>query len=215
MERFQEEILEAIWSAAEDKKNALDDIKNACADRKVAREQFKALEDMKLIRLDDKKIMFTSRGSEMARQIIRRHRLAECLMGYVLKLNPETMERIACETEHTLLPEVEESICTLLGHPDTAPDARPIPPGKCCSRRSRKVPKTMVSIAELEPGENGRIAYIRPKSHERLHRLTSFGLVPGLYVKLHQKTPAFCIHYESTDLAIDRDIAEDIFVWKS
>ena len=46
----------------------------------------------------------------------------------------------------------------------------------------------------------------------RLHRLTGFGIVPGVTVKLHQTYPAFCIKFEETELAIERDVAEDIFV---
>jgi hypothetical protein len=33
-------------------------------------------------------------------------------------------------------------------------------------------------------------------------------------VKLHQTYPAFCIKFEETELAIDPDVAEDIFVSK-
>jgi len=32
------------------------------------------------------------------------------------------MEKVACKGEHRLEPEVEESICTLLGHPGVCPD---------------------------------------------------------------------------------------------
>ncbi len=69
-----------------------------------------------------------------------------------------------------------------------------------------------MNLCELSPGEEGRIAYIRPKNHARLHRLTGFGIVPGVTVKLHQTYPAFCLKFEETELAIDPDVAEDIFV---
>ena len=39
-----------------------------------------------------------------------------------------------------------------------------------------------------------------------------FGLTPGTVVQLHQRSPAFCIRYEGTELALDREVAEDIFV---
>ena len=34
----------------------------------------------------------------------------------------------------------------------------------------------------------------------------------GTVVEVHQTSPAFCLRYEGTELAIDRDVAEDIFV---
>jgi DtxR family Mn-dependent transcriptional regulator len=70
----------------------------------------------------------------------------------------------------------------------------------------------IVNLTALQPGERGRITYITPKHHDRLHRLTSFGLIPGTVIELHQKRPAYCIRYEGTEIAINADIAEDIFV---
>jgi DtxR family Mn-dependent transcriptional regulator len=40
----------------------------------------------------------------------------------------------------------------------------------------------------------------------------SFGLNPGTVVRLHQASPAFCITFEGTELAIDPDVAADVFV---
>jgi DtxR family Mn-dependent transcriptional regulator len=74
------------------------------------------------------------------------------------------------------------------------------------------VDAAIVNLCELSPGEEGRIAYIRPKNHARLHRLTGFGIVPGVTIRLHQTYPAICLKFEETELAIDPDVAEDIFV---
>jgi DtxR family Mn-dependent transcriptional regulator len=215
MEIIKEEILEAIMNAKEECKDTINSIKVGIPEEKPDMDNLKSMEEDGLIRLEGDKILLTRKGEEKGLQVIRRHRLAECLMGYVLHIPPETMEKIACEMEHTLLPEVEESICTLLGHPDTAPDGKWIPPGKCCLQKSRKIQKTLVSVAELEAGDKGKIAYIRPKSHSRLQKLTSFGLIPGQSIKLIQKKPAFCVLFEQTELAIEKEIAEEIFVWKT
>jgi Fe2+ transport system protein FeoA len=37
-------------------------------------------------------------------------------------------------------------------------------------------------------------------------------VTPGVVVELHRRHPATCIHFEGTDLALDRDVAEDIHV---
>lgn len=214
MEIFKEEILEAIMDAEEYGNCSVECIRVGISKDKVKPDELEALIEDGLITVQNDKIFMTSKGREFAIQIIRRHRLAECLMGYVLHISPDAMEKVACEMEHTLLPEVEESICTLLGHPDTAPDGKPVPPGKCCIQKSRKIEKMLINIAELNPGDEGKIAYIRPKSHNRLIKLTAFGLIPGQRVKLTQKSPTFCISFEQTEIAIEKDIAEEIYVWK-
>ena len=124
------------------------------------------------------------------------------------------MEKIACQVEHCLLPEVEESICTLLGHPEICPDGKPIPKGRCCDRGLKVVNNTIVSLAELNSGEKGKITYIKPGSHSNLHQLISFGLNPGVVVTMHRKSPAFCIKFENTELAMDEEIVKNIFVWR-
>jgi Fe2+ transport system protein FeoA len=39
-----------------------------------------------------------------------------------------------------------------------------------------------------------------------------FGLTPGTMLEVHQKFAAFCVRYEGTELALNRDEVEDIFV---
>jgi DtxR family transcriptional regulator, Mn-dependent transcriptional regulator len=215
MEIFKEEILEAIMTAEEYGVCTVDCIEVGISKEKVSGEELDLLTADGLITLADGKIFLTEKGRELAIRVIRRHRLAECLMGYVLQIPAETMEKVACEMEHTLLPEVEESICTLLGHPDTAPDGKPVPPGKCCIEKSRRIEKILINVSELDIGENGKIAYIRPKSHNMLQRLSAFGLIPGQHIKLLQKIPAYCILFENTEIAVEKEIAEEIYVWKT
>ncbi len=214
MDNYKDEILEAIWAAEENKEVSIVAVQKYCGKVQLTPEYVNALKSEALIRVENDELYLTPKGRELARIITRRHRLTECLMGYVLHLDPETMERVACETEHTLMPEVEESICTLLGHPEVAPDGTVVPPGKCCSSGSRKVKKTIRSISDCRPGDEVKIAYIRSKSHNRMQQLSAFGIVPGLTIRLQQKIPAYCLLLENTEIAIDSDIAEDIFVWK-
>jgi len=124
------------------------------------------------------------------------------------------MEEVACKVEHSLAPEVEESICTLLGHPEVCPDGKQIPAGRCCKKDLKVIDNMVVSLIELKPSESGKITYIRPGSHSNLHQLISMGLQPGVAVSVHRTSPAFCIRFENTELALDEEIAKNIFVWK-
>lgn len=208
------EIMEAIWCAAEDKGYTREDIRKKCT-IEFDEADLDELARQGVITKSGDTIVFTETGTVEAKGIMRRHRLAEVLVSSVLKLKKSEMEAVACQVEHALLPEVETSICTLLGHPEVCPDGRPIPRGACCRKLQKTVSTTVVSLAELCPGESGRITYIKPENHANLHQLLSFGLQPGVTVTVHRKTPALCIVFENTELALDQNIAQNIFVWKS
>ena len=211
MHKAFEEILEAIWTAAEDGERGVGAIQDQCP-IEIREPDLDVLAKRALIRRDRNGIELTSEGRDSARGVVRRHRLAVTLFATMLDMEPDKREAVACEVEHNLLPEVEESICTLLGHPESGPDGKPIPPGRCCAAHSTTAETVIVNLTTLAPGEQGRITYIKPKHHTRLHKLTSFGLTPGTVVEVHQRSPAFCIRYEGTEIALNRDVAEDIFV---
>lgn len=209
-----EEILEAIWVAREKNKSSIRVIRDNCTIQFTEKE-VEELAGGKLIVQDNGELHFTHKGEKQAEAIIRRHRLAEVLVTSILKVKKSKMDEIACEVEHSLQEEVEESICTLLGHPEICPDGKPIPPGSCCRSHSKEIVNTVTSLRELVPGEQGRITYIKPGSHSNLHQLISFGLNPGVTVTVHRTSPAFCVKFENTELALDPEIVKNIYVWKT
>jgi len=209
----QEEILEAIWRAGESKNYSIDAIRKKCI-VDFTESDLAELEQKGMIVSTAGKILFSNEGKELAEAIIRRHRLASVLVSSILRLKDSAMEKVACQVEHSLAPEVEESICTLLGHPNVCPNGNPIPKGRCCRKRLKVVDKTVISLIELKPSETGKITYIKPGSHSNLHQLLTLGLQPGVSVTVHRTTPAFCIKFENTELALDEEIARNIFVWK-
>lgn len=208
-----EEILEAIWGAGESKHFTIDAIKRRCC-VDFTDDDLDELKAKGLIVSDRDMIMFSGEGKKIAQAIMRRHRLAEVLVSSILKMKSADMEEVACKVEHSLVPEVEEAICTLLGHPEICPDGKPIPRGKCCEKRLKEISNVVVSLIKLKPGESGKITYIRPGNHSNLHQLMSFGLQPGSFVTVHRTTPAFCIRFDNTELAMDEVIAKNIFVWR-
>jgi putative ABC transport system ATP-binding protein len=77
-------------------------------------------------------LVFTPRGRERARDLVRRRRLAEVLFSSAMRLPDPEMEEAACRMEHIIDPEVTNSICSFLGHPRQCPHGKPIPAGDCC-----------------------------------------------------------------------------------
>ncbi|MBI2437241.1 MAG: hypothetical protein HYV36_00295, partial [Lentisphaerae bacterium] len=107
-----EEMLETLWiELIEKKKDTLDItlIKREDALYELTRGGYAAV--------TKDKIALTGKGTEEARQCIRRHRLAERLMVDVLDLKEGLVHESSCNFEHLLHKGLDENICTLLGHP--------------------------------------------------------------------------------------------------
>ncbi len=162
----------------------------------------------------DGEVLLSEKGRERAREIVRRHRLAECLLSEVLLLEEDQYQQSACEFEHILGPEVSDSICTLLGHPPVCPHGRPIPRGACCSKYRGEVKPLVVRLTDLAPGDVGKVVFISTERSKRLDRLGTMGLNPGTLVKLHQRRPAFILDLGETQLAVDEEIAGEVYVKK-
>ena len=209
--KHRENMLEALLMAEERVHGEADGGADG-ADTAIGDEDIRSLEREGLLTRQDTRLVLTTEGRAVAEDVTRRHRLTEVLLASLLGLDKERATEIGCIVEHDIRPEMVDGICTLLGHPSTCPHGGPIPPGLCCKDRRTMVESQVVPLTTLEPGESGRIIYIKPRDHQRLHRLTSLGVTPGLIVEMHRRRPAFCIHFEGTDLALDADVAEDIHV---
>lgn len=165
----------------------------------------------RLVKEEGEKILLTGEGEALARNVIRRHRLAERLLSDVLALPSAFIDPNACQLEHILSTEVAESICTLLGHPRQCPHGSAIPSGRCCERTDETLEPIILSVDKMDAGAKGKIAYISLQNHPDLHKLLSLGLVPGTLFNLHQTFPTFVIEIGETTLALEKEIAEKIF----
>lgn len=213
-ERQLEEVLEALWTADERGATRRADLAKA-VDVELTEELVERLKSRALVReKTDESLAFTDEGRERARRIIRRHRLAERLVHDILAMPMVEMEANACEFEHLVADGITESICTLLGHPAQCPHGRPIPEGRCCAEARKSIESVVVSVERMSTGEEARVAYINTKSYPRLQKLTAFGIAPGARVKLHQRSPAFVLECEETQVALEGALAKDIFVFR-
>lgn len=208
----RDEILEQIWNQREDGDETLSGLL-ASTEEEGAAELVGQLERDSFLKLDGDRLRLSRKGEERARSIIRGHRLAKRLLHDVLQLAPAEAERTACLMEHVLNPATANAICTLLGHPPHCPEGREIPPGDCCrSRDVRRLRPLIVPLPELDRGATGRIVFMTPHYQERFDRLGLFGVLPGTSIFLRQTQPSVVIEIEGTSLALDRDVAREIFV---
>jgi DtxR family Mn-dependent transcriptional regulator len=213
--RRLEEILEAIYTEREaGRDGAREVLAHAAPDHApgAAPGDLRALESSGLVALDGEHVRLTPAGEARAKDVVRRHRLTERLFKDLLDAADATMESQACEFEHILSAEATDSVCTLLGHPPTCPHGKPIPPGPCCGTFQRTLRPLVTGLRHLELGAAGRIVFIAPKFHDRMDRLAALGVIPGSTLRLHQRSPSYVIEVGETTIALDPEIAGEIFV---
>jgi DtxR family Mn-dependent transcriptional regulator len=160
------------------------------------------------------RVELTAGGDVRAAGVMRRHRLAERLLFDVIHVDSASMEAGACELEHAhiLSEEATDRVCAFLGHPPTCPHDRPIPRGRCCERFTSELRPLVTPLSEGTIGADYRIVFIASRSHRRLDRLCALGVVPGAQLRLHQRQPAYIVQVGATDIALEPEIAADIFV---
>ncbi len=206
-----EEMCEEIWSLGEAGINTVERVtRGSKLDGAAA--MLESLRERGLVRVEGGSVELSGEGKELARGIVRRHRLAEVLFTDVLKLAEEVTESTACEVEHILPPAVTDSICAYLGHPAHCPHGKAIPPGPCCGVYGERPGPTVMRLQDLPVGGTGSIVFIATGAQERLARLAALGIVPGRVLRLVQKTPSVVFEAGQTTVAVDPEIAGQIVV---
>lgn len=75
----------------------------------------------------DRRIELTLAGRLAAVRVMRKHRIAECMLADVLGIDWRLVHQEACRWEHVISDEVERRILGILGHPTHSPYGNPIP----------------------------------------------------------------------------------------
>jgi putative ABC transport system ATP-binding protein len=138
-------LLEQIWIFGEEGKQALVErlrASGSAGDFPVVPEEPAArvlsrMSDLHLVELRDGEVQLTPTGSRRARDVVRRYRLAERLFKDTFAIDDSEAHTQACKFEHIISPELDQRICTFLGHPKTCPHGNPIPPGHCCDTKNK------------------------------------------------------------------------------
>ncbi len=76
---------------------------------------------------DDRQLALTDAGRTLATRVMRKHRLAECLLVGMIQMPWEEVHVEACRWEHVISEEVERRMYEVLGRPERCPHGNPIP----------------------------------------------------------------------------------------
>ena len=209
---IEDELLERIWVTTEEHGSTKTDYLYEKFDKETVGVVLSEMVEKKLITIHDSVVLLTETGQKEAIPIIRRHRLAERLLNDVLGVSDDVFERGACQFEHFINEGITASICTLLGHPTVCPHGKKIPPGDCCSQTKKKLQPVFGPLSRLRTGIKAKVVYISTGSQENSNWLSSLGVVPGFEFTVHHRKPSLVISFGETQLALDDDIADYIYV---
>ncbi len=171
----------------------------------------------------------TAEGLKLGEKVTRKHRLLERFLYDILHIGKDKVHAQACEMEHALSDDAEESLCRFLKHPDKCPDdgetipACNLPFSTCeeCVEMHKKGleevgkrQQNLVPICNLKTGVSAKISFIRGE-HRVLQRLLDMGLTPGTSIKMERIAPLkgpveVCVR--GSKIALGQDIAANVFV---
>lgn len=163
------------------------------------------------VNVNDGVINLSNAGEHLGRSLVRKHRIVEKVMADLFLADMDEMEELADQIEHIMSDEVEDNICRILGHPENCPHNNPIPEGNCCDVFDKE---NSVALINCENGFTGEVSYIKTDDGKKLQKIMNLGLIPGSKIILIQKFPNYVFQLGNTQLAVDKELANEIFVKK-
>lgn len=155
------------------------------------------MERDQLLRVEgDRQLVLTETGRALATRVMRKHRLAECLLVDVIGLAWEDVHFEACRWEHVISEQVERRLAELLKYPVRCPHGNVIPglaelgvPGDAASKAaaaSRESAEPMSKVAAARPASVivQRISEQLQSDANLMLKLKKSGIQPGREVML-------------------------------
>ena len=171
----------------------------------------------------DRHLELTDEGRMLATRVMRKHRLAECLLVDVIGLEWEQVHAEACRWEHVMSEAVERRVHDLLHHPTESPYGNPIPGLEEFGEEREADPfldHGLVSLSELAPGEGKTVVVRRigepiQMDAQVMYTLRRAGVRPGAVVSV---TPgaagAVQVGSSGEEAELGSEVASHVFVAK-
>jgi DtxR family transcriptional regulator, Mn-dependent transcriptional regulator len=146
--------------------------------------------------LGDRQLSLSDVGRTLATRVMRKHRLAECLLVGVIKLPWEEVHIEACRWEHVISESVERRVLELLGYPVRCPHGNLIPglaelglPGEAQEKMRAATNEAGVAMTKVAPADPARVVIRRigeqiQSDLDLMLKLKRAGIQPGREVIL-------------------------------
>ena len=135
----------------------------------------------------DRHLQLSEQGRQLATAVMRKHRLAECLLVDVIGLDYADVHEEACRWEHVMSEAVERKLLTLLGNPSVSPFGNPIPGLDALGGETSAVLDSLTLLSTSATAEGRRVTIRRiseqlQEDADLLRSLADRGLRPGATV---------------------------------
>ena len=159
----------------------------------------------------NKGVILTEDGLQLARKMVRKHRLWETFLYEKLHFAWDEVHDIAEQLEHIQSDELVERLDTLLGHPRFDPHGDPIP-----DAQGNFTARPQVLLSEMNVGESGILVGVKEDSSIFLKYLDKICLNLGTIVEI-----AECFEYDGsmririnhqTEQIISPKVSQNLFI---
>jgi DtxR family Mn-dependent transcriptional regulator len=166
----------------------------------------------------DRHLELTSHGRVLATRVMRKHRLAECMLVDVIGLDWEDVHPEACRWEHVMSEEVERRLLEILHHPTTSPYGNPIPGLEELGEPfAAGADETLATLVDVAGAESRRVSVRRigePLQTDAalMSRLRRAGVRPGESVAVRTSSGGLLVGSMSEYIEVDAGTGSHIFV---
>jgi DtxR family Mn-dependent transcriptional regulator len=166
----------------------------------------------------DRHLELTQEGRRQATSVMRKHRLAECLLIDVIGMEWEEVHIEACRWEHVMSDSVERRIATLLGAPTMCPHGNPIPGlGELAPLPAPAAEGPLVTLEQAAAGGSEK-AVVRRISEQIqpdadiMRDLREAGAQPGRTVRIANDGSGVTLTTDDGTTTVDGLVARHVFV---
>ncbi|MFE5633941.1 metal-dependent transcriptional regulator [Streptomyces sp. NPDC056543] len=171
----------------------------------------------------DRHLELTDEGRRLATRVMRKYRLAECLLVDIIGMEGEQVHAEACRWVHVMSESVERRVLELLGYPTQTPHGNPIPGLEELGETGTAVPlldEGMVPLSELDPGLDGTTVVVRriggpiQTDTQLMYTLRRAGVQPGSVVSVTESAGGVLLSSGGEVTQLGAEAASFIFVAK-
>lgn len=164
----------------------------------------------RLVKIDTRKrIELTAAGFRRAENMVRRHRLAECLLVEVLGLEWWRAYEEAHLMEHSISDVTEPLIVQVLDDPEMSPFGYPIPGGR------HDHPLSTTRLGDLPEGAKTKIERVYEEDEELLRFFDEEGIRPGVPIEVIEVAPkrgTLTVKFDGREVVLGSEAARLIWV---
>lgn len=169
---------------------------------------------------EDRHLVLSEKGHQLAAQVMRRHRLAERLLTDVIGLEWHLVHDEACRWEHVISTDVERRLVDVLNNPTRSPYGNPIPALDelgVVATDEEFLDGSQVLSATLADGSVHEVTVTRlseaiQADPQVLKVLSSSGMTPGVLVRAVMRGRNLVIGEDQTEASLAATVADHVFV---